>query len=585
MSRPPGHYLPSAEPAQVRREALDLLRADRLAFSVMIGLSVLATAAGLAGPWLLGRIINDVRRGAGLDDINVLAALIVLSALIRLVLTRYARYVGARFGERTSARVREQFLQRLLRVPPAVVERIGVGDIAARAAGDVTAVASTLRDAAPDVLIAVIQTVFIFVALLVTNPLLGVCAIAGTSGTWFAARWYLRRARLAYLDAGAATSALAETLTSSAAGARTVEAFGLQERRLHASIEAIERSRETRLRTLALRTVLFPVVDVSIALPLVLVLVVGGALFDHGALSLGAVVASALYVRQLAGPAEALSLWLDQLQSAGASFARLQGVGQLATARTSYADPPSGERIEVDRVRYAYDTGPDVLHDVSLTVQPGEHLAIVGASGAGKSTLGRLIAGIDAPPHGTITVGGVRVSDIRPELLSQHILLVTQEQHIFADSVRKNLLIAAPEASDDTLFAALATIGADWVAELPDGLDTEVGPTAVTLDAARAQQLALARVVLADPHTIVLDEATAMLDPTTARATEHALAAVLAGRTVLAIAHRLHTARDADRVAVFEAGRLVEIGPHDELLARAGTYRNLWRAWHEGDTS
>ncbi|MGI8524239.1 MAG: ABC transporter ATP-binding protein, partial [Nocardioides sp.] len=524
-------------------------------------------------------------RGAGLGDINVLAALIVVSALIRLVLTRYARYVGARFGERTSARVREQFLHRLLRVPPAVVERVGVGDIAARAAGDVTTVASTLRDAAPDVLIAAIQTVFIFVAVLVTNPLLGACAIAGTSGTWFAARWYLRRARVAYLAAGAATSALAETLTSSAAGARTVEAFGLQERRLRASIGAIERSRETRLRTLALRTVLFPVVDVSTVLPLVLVLVVGGALFDHGALSLGAVVASALYVRQLAGPAEALSLWLDQLQSAGASFARLQGVGQLASARTSYVDPPTDERIEVDRVRYAYDTGPDVLHDVSLTVQSGEHLAIVGASGAGKSTLGRLVAGIDAPQHGVITVGGVRVSDIRPEQLSQHILLVTQEQHIFADSVRKNLLIAAPAASDDTLLAALATIGADWVAELPGGLDTEVGPGAVALDAARAQQLALARVVLADPHTIVLDEATAMLDPTTARATERALAAVLAGRTVLAIAHRLHTARDADRVAVFEAGTLVEIGPHDELLARAGAYRDLWRAWHEGGAS
>lgn len=585
MSGPPGQQLPSAGPAQVRREALELLRADRLAFGVMIGLSVLATVAGLAGPWLLGRIIDDVRRGAGLGDINVLAALIVLSALLRLVLTRYARYVGARFGERTSARVREQFLHRLLRVPPAVVERIGVGDIAARAAGDVTTVASTLRDAAPDVLIAAIQTVFIFVALLVTNPLLGVCAIAGTSGTAFAARWYLRRARVAYLDAGAATSALAETLTSSAAGARTVEAFGLQERRLRATVEAIERSRETRLRTLALRTVLFPVVDVSIVLPLVLVLVVGGALFDHGALSLGAVVASALYVRQLAGPAEALSLWLDQLQSAGASFARLQGVGQLASARTSYVDPPLDERIEVDRVRYAYDTGPDVLHDVSLTVQPGEHLAIVGASGAGKSTLGRLVAGIDAPQHGTITVGGVSVSDIRPEQLGQHILLVTQEQHVFADSVRKNLLIAAPSASDDTLLAALVTIGADWVTELPDGLDTEVGPGAVTLDAARAQQLALARVVLADPHTVVLDEATAMLDPTTARATERALAAVLAGRTVLTIAHRLHTARDADRVAVFEAGTLVDIGPHDELIARPGTYRDLWRAWHEGGAS
>jgi ATP-binding cassette subfamily C protein len=177
-------------------------------------------------------------------------------------------------------------------------------------------------------------------------------------------------------------------------------------------------------------------------------------------------------------------------------------------------------------------------------------------------------------------VGGVPVARLPPEELRRQVVLVTQEQHVFADTVRNNLTLARPAATDPELLAALAAVGAHWVAELPDGLDTLLGPSAHRLEPARGEQLALARVVLADPHTLVLDEATALLDPTTARATERALSAVLAGRTVLAIAHRLHTASDADRVAVMEAGRIVEIGSHDELLAAGGAYAALWRTWH-----
>lgn len=230
-------------------------------------------------------------------------------------------------------------------------------------------------------------------------------------------------------------------------------------------------------------------------------------------------------------------------------------------------------------MHYAYDDGGDVLHGVDLTVKVGERLAIVGPSGAGKSTLSRLLAGIDAPRTGTATVGGAPIRGLRPELLRRQVVLITQEHHVFLGTVRDNLLIGAQGATDSELHAALAAVGAEWADDLPDGLDTDLGAAGHRLDGAQAQQLALARVVLADPHTLILDEATALLDPRTARHTERALAAVLEGRTVIAIAHRLQTAHDADRIAVMEGGRITELGPHDDLVASNGAYAALWQSW------
>ncbi|WP_250300590.1 ABC transporter ATP-binding protein [Streptomyces sp. A 4/2] len=576
-----GRLLPVAGKRSVRRAAGQLIRQDARAFTAVIVLNALAAAAGLAGPWLLGRIIDRVGAGGGVSTVDRLALAILLFSLAELLLTRYAGHFAYRFGERTSARVREQFVDRALALPVTVVERAGTGDLTVRGTVDVANVGTTLRDAAPDVFTALVQALFILGAVFAVNPLLGCCGLIGLVGIWCAGRWYLRRARTAYLAEGAAYSAVTEVLTATASGARTVEALGLEQRRIESCDEAIDNWRRTRLRTLQLRSVLFPSVDVSHVLPVIAVLLFGGVLHDRGVVTLGAVVASAVYLRQLAAPLDVVLQWMEQLQSSGAAFARVEGLAQApSVAVPAPTGAPADDRIEMAGVRYAYESGPDVLHGVDLTVRPGERLAVVGPSGAGKSTLGRLLAGVDAPHTGTVTVGGLPLADLGPEQLRRQVVLVTQEHHVFLGTVRDNLLVAAVSATDDELTAALAAVGADWVADLPDGLSTELGAGGQQLDGAQAQQLALARVVLADPHTLILDEATALLDPTTARHTERALAAVLEGRTVIAIAHRLHTAHDADRVAVMADGALAELGTHDQLVADDGAYAALWNTWH-----
>ncbi|WP_224281425.1 ABC transporter ATP-binding protein [Streptomyces sp. LS1784] len=572
--------LPIAEPAEVRRAAVRLVRQDGRAVATMLILNALAAAAGLGGPWLLGRIIDDVRGGAGTGHVDRLALGILCFALAQLLLGRFARYAAHRFGERTLARIREQFVDRSLALPASVVEHAGTGDLMTRGTADVGTVGTTLRDAGPEVSVALVQVLLILAAMLAVNPFLGICGALCLSGIWFATRWYLRRAHTGYLAEGATNSALVEILTSTAAGARTVEALSLQERRIAAAAEAVERCRVARTRTLNLRTVLFPVVEFSYIAPVAGVLLLGGALRGTGAVTTGAVVACALYFWKLSEPLDKVLLWLDQLQRSNASFARVEGIGQVDAPVVTGGGEPADDRIDVVGVRYAYQGERDVLHGVDLTVRPGERLAVVGPSGAGKSTLGRLLAGAEAPRTGRVTVGQVPVTELVPAQLRRHVVLVSQEHHVFLGTVRDNLLIAAPAATDQELHTVLAAVDVDWVDELPDGLDTELGAGGHRLDAQQAQQLALARVVLADPHTLILDEATSLLDPTTARHTERSLAAVLKGRTVIAIAHRLHTAHDADRVAVMDGGRVTELGSHSELLAAGGGYAALWKSWH-----
>ena len=574
--------LPVAGAREVRAYARLLVRRHPRAVVVAVVLYAAATLAGLAGPPLLGRLVEAVSRGTTRAHVDLLAATLAGFVLLQTVLTRVSRLVSFVLAEQVFAELREEFLASVVALPLSTVESAGSGDLLTRMTGDVDTLAKAVRAAVPELVVALTGTVLTVAAAFVVAPQVAVGALVAAPVLWLSTRRYLRFAPAGYLRERETWSRLNAGLAETAEGARTVEALGLQQRRLDRTQADLRTAFAAEVYTLNLRSRWYPVVDLSFVVPIATTLLLGGWLHARGHASLAQVTAVTLYVHQLMDPLDRLLGWLDEVQIGASSLARLVGVTTVPDDRAPTGALPAHERLDVEDVRFAYVDGRDVLHGVDLAVRPGERLAVVGPSGAGKSTLGRLLAGIHGPRTGRVAVGDVPLLELPLERLRQEVALVTQEHHVFVGTLAENLRLAAPGADDPTLREALAAVDAlDWALALPRGLDTRVGSGGHPLTPAQAQQVALARLVLVDPHTLVLDEATSLLDPRAARHLERSLAAVLHGRTVVAIAHRLHTAHDADRVAVVEDGRITELGPHDELLARGGSYAGLWESWTE----
>ena len=505
----------------------------------------------------------------------------VIALLVQTVFVRLTRLRGAVLGEEMLADLREDFLVRAVGLPPGVLERAGTGDLLSRITTDIDRLSHAMRDAVPQLTIAVIWGSLLIGALIVTAPVLAVAVVIAAPILIIGGRWYFRRAPSGYRSEAAGYAAVASGLAETVDAGRTVESHRLGDRRIKLGDTRIGQWVAWERYTLYLRMILFPVINMTHTVALAAVLVIGGGFAIQGWLTVGALTTGALYIQMLVEPVNMMIRWYDELQVAQVSLARLVGVREIEAAAAEGDAEPEGRTVLADDVRFGYLEGRDVLHGVTLTVQPGARVALVGPSGAGKSTLGRLLAGIYSPRVGDITLGGAALDQMSAEQVRSHVALVNQEHHVFVGSVRDNLRLARPESTDADLWAALRSVDADgWVAGFDDGLDTEVGSGGISLTPAQAQQVALARLVLADPHTLVLDEATSLMDPRAARHLERSLAGVLAGRTVVAIAHRLHTAHDADVIAVVEDGRIVELGGHDELVDAQGPYAALWHSWH-----
>lgn len=573
--------LPIANGRQVRRYAVLLAKRHPRMLSVALGLHAIAAIAGLATPRLLGTLVEKIQQGTTTVTVDKIAVAIAVFVLVQSVLIRFAIFVSARLGEQVLAELREDFVRRVVDIPLSTVERAGTGDLLTRTSRDVNAMSYSVRAAVPETLIAIVTAIATVIAIVLVAPILALPCLIAVPILIVGVRWYLKRAPAGYLRESAAYSEITDGLAETVEGARTVEALRIGSRREKRTNDDIAGSYAAERYTLFLRTVWFPVTEIAYILPVVATLLIGGWFSIKGWVMLGQVTAATLYVQQLIDPLDRLLSWLDELQVGNASLARLLGVSQVPSDRTATGVEADGEELAVTDVRYAYTAGRDVLHGVDLRVAPGERLAMVGPSGAGKSTLGRLLAGIDAPRTGTVSVGRAPLVELPLDELRGHVALVTQEHHVFLGTLRDNVALARPDASDDQIRDALDAVDAlEWADELPRGLDTPLGTGNHMLAPAQAQQLALARLVLADPHTLVLDEATSLIDPRAARHLERSMAAVLEGRTVIAIAHRLFSAHDADRVAVVEGGRITELGSHDELVAAKGSYAALWDSWH-----
>ena len=588
--------LPTAGSAETWRALRRLLRRQRGLVLLAVPLLLAESLSGLVGPPVLGHIVDLVTDGAAASALTAPVLLLIAAALAEGVVGAGAMVVVARAGGQALADLREQVVERALTVPVADLERAGTGDLLARVEGDVDVVSDVAEDTLGDFISDLFDIALTIGGLALLDWRLALAGLAALPVQFLALRWYLPRAGGLYRAVAVAEGERAQALLGAFGGTATIRAFRLSDRHLGTVAVRSAAACFANLRAAAARSGFIAGQNLGELVGMTAVLAAGFFLVRNGTVTVGEASAAALYFHRLFGPVSGVFGVMDDLQRAAASLARLVGVADLPAPATATAGPAPDPRpmkhrrpvptsVEIDGVSFEYVPGHPVLDGVSVTIRPGERVAIVGSSGAGKSTLAKLVAGIHPPTRGRIRIGGCDLADLGSPVPTGAVALVTQEVHTFAGRLANDLRLARAGATRKELRRALDLVGArQWVKRLGDGLDTVVGEGGHRLTPTQAQQLALARLALADPPVAVLDEATAEAGSAGARVLEQALDRVAEGRTTIVVAHRLTQAMAADRVVVLDRGRVVETGTHTELVAAGGRYAALWAAWSTART-
>jgi ATP-binding cassette, subfamily B, bacterial len=567
----------------VKEHVWPLVRARITTIAAVLVAVLLSTAATVAGPALISYAIDEGLEGGDEGALERVAIAFLVLALVKPVLQHFVVLHTARAGEGFLADLRSATYNRLqeLSLPYFEGERAGV--LVSRLTADVQSLTTFVRMALPEIVTNLILLVVTLVVLVLLSPKLLLFALVSLPIVLAAWAVYHRRSEPAYLAIRDTVATTLAALQERFAGVRVIQAFR-RERDAFAGYE--ERSREqieAYKRASYVNIGFFPLIAFGQAIALAGVLVGGAVLYDRGEASIGTVAAFVLYVASLFEPIARLAEWFSELRSGQAALHKIVEVLETPVAVPEHEEPralPEHGEHSADDVAFAYDEGRLVLEEVAIAVVPGERIALVGPTGAGKSTFAKLLTRKYDPVGGAVAFGEVDLRAASNESLRSRIVFVPQEGHLFSGSVADNVRLARPDASTDEVREALRSIGAlERFERLPHGLDTDVRSRGVRLSAGERQLVSLARVLLADPAVIVLDEATSSIDPGTERAVERALSVVARGRTVITIAHRLSTAARADRVAVLRDGRLVELGAHEELVARGGFYAQLWKSW------
>ena len=552
---------------------------------VVAGLAMIgATAVSLAAPLLVKVAIDHGFRHGDAHVIDVVALAYVALVLLRPLLERIIVLCSARAGERFLGDLRVAAYAKLQELSLPFFEETRTGVLVSRLTADV----QTLTTFTRLVLVEVVGSLLLFtvsIAILVAlSPLLSLVLLVSVPPLVWSSLRYGKRSRPAFLELRDRVADTIQALQEGLTGVRVVQSFRREDDR-YASYSRRSRAQVSAWRRISLVNIgFFPVIAFAQSLALSAVLVAGGYLHRHGRVSVGTIVAFALYLIALFDPIARLGDWFSEFQSGRAALAKIaQLLDTPVTVRGGQTSLPDGGELIAEDVGFAYADAPPAVRGVSLSVEPGEHLALVGATGAGKSTLAKLLVRAYDPDQGRITFGGVDLRTAPLDGLRRHIVFVPQEGHLFSGSLLDNVRLGRPEASDEDVREALRSVGAlERFDALPERLETDVRSRGTRLSSGERQLVSLARVALADPAVIVLDEATSSLDPQTEAAVEQALAALARGRAVVTIAHRLSTAERADRVALMEHGRLVEIASHADLVAQGERYARLWSSWQEG---
>jgi ATP-binding cassette subfamily B protein len=549
-------------------------------------LVVVSTAAVLAGPLLLRYgIDHGIRPGDGQVLDRAVVAYVAV-AVVAYLAARMQVLLVSRAGEGFLRDLRVRVFDHLLRLSMPFYDREKAGVVVSRMTSDVDSLQELVQMGLIQLVSSCLLIVGSLVVLAAVSPTLLAMCLVPLPVVVAASVRFQRESNDAYLTVrdriGLTLSALQEGIS----GVRVIQAYGREDVEVERFARRNQGLYEAHMRSVRIQAWYLPVIEGSSLLCTALVVGIGGRLVADGSLTVGTVAFFVLTLSNLFEPVQQLSQLFNTVQSSGASlnklFALLDTEPDLAEAPSTVALPGRGDLV-VDDVTFSYGTGPAVLRDVSLVLSAGEKLALVGPTGAGKSTLAKLMARLYDPSDGHVSFGGVDLRDAPVRVLRSRITVVPQEGFLFAGTIRDNVRIGRPDASDREVEDALAALGLlERFEAFPDGLDTEVNERGSRLSAGERQLVSLARAALADPAVLVLDEATSSLDPGTELLVEQALGRLMEGRSVVVIAHRLSTAVRADRVGVVAEGGLVEIGPHADLVAAGGRYAGLYAAWVSG---
>ncbi|MFB8762503.1 ABC transporter ATP-binding protein [Nocardiopsis alba] len=568
-----------------------------------LALSVVTAALAVAAPLLAGRVVNAIVDGSALGPVLLLAGLIALVAVTEAVLALVVRWLSAHVGEGLILDLRTTVYDHVQRMPVAFFTRTRTGALVSRLNNDVIGAQRAFSDVLSGVMSNLVTLILALVVMMTLSWQITLLALVLLPIFVLPAR--RMGARLARIERERTlhNAAMGTQMTErfSAPGATLVKLFGRPDEESSEFARRASRVRDIGVRTAMVQEVLFTALTLVSALALALVYGLGGYHALAGTLDAGTVVAMGMLLTRLYAPLTALAGARVEVMSALVSFSRvfeILDLEPLVDERPDARPVPEGPvSLEFDSVTFGYPTadkvslasleevatldttdhGP-VLHEVSFKVEPGRTVALVGSSGAGKSTIAQLTPRLYDVDSGSVRLGGVDVRDLTFESIRANLGMVTQDGHLFHESIRSNLTLGAPETDDERIWDALRRARLeDLVADLPDGLDTVVGERGYRFSGGERQRLTIARLLLTDPEVVILDEATSALDSTSEAAVQAALTEALEGRTALVIAHRLSTIRAADEILVVERGRIVERGAHAELLNRDGRYAELYR--------
>ncbi|WP_280456445.1 ABC transporter ATP-binding protein [Nocardia carnea] len=591
------------------RRILGFARSHRRRMGAFLALSVVAAVLAVATPLLAGRVVDEIIDGSAARTVIMLALAIAGLAVLDAGLGLVIRWLSARIGEGLILDLRTAVFDHVQRMPIAFFTRTRTGALVSRLNNDVIGAQRAFSDTLSGVVANLVTVVLTLVVMLQLSWQITLLALLLLPVFVIPARRMGDRLADIQREAAGLNAAMSTQMTErfSAPGATLVKLFGRPDQESGEFALRARRVRDIGVRTAMLQTVFVTALTLVSALAVALVYGLGGWYALRGQLDAGAVVALSLLLTRLYSPLTALASARMEVMSALVSFERVFEVLDLKPLIEDAPDarpvPAGGVAVEFDEVRFGYpaadkvslasleevatlDTrgGEEVLHGISLRAEPGELIALVGSSGAGKSTVAQLVSRLYDVDSGSVRLGGTDVRELSTASIRETVGLVTQDGHLFHDTIRANLLLAAPEADEAQLWDALSRARLrDLIASLPDGLDTVVGERGYRLSGGERQRLTIARLLLKQPRVVILDEATASLDSTSEAAVQAALNEALQDRTALVIAHRLSTVRAADQILVVEAGHIVERGTHPELLAANGRYAELYRTQFAGE--